>query len=101
MEFFNADIEGSSQLCLAVIRQTNTSTATLHIFIIQNKPPTDLITSKYKRYFPLYENILKNSVISDKIISPGVFINDNVLYVYSICGRVFEVIDFKRTGNPT
>ena len=76
-------------MCLAVIRQTNISTATLHIFFVQNKSPTDLITSKYKRYFPLYENIFKNSGISDKIISPGIFINDNVLYVYSICGRVF------------
>lgn len=76
------------------------STATLHIFIVQNKAPTELITSKYKRYFPLFENVFINSGISDKVMSPGIFINDNVLYVYSICGRVFELIDFKRTGNP-
>jgi hypothetical protein len=88
-------------LCLAVIRQTNMSTATLHVFIVQNKPPTDLITSKYKRYFPIYENIFKNNNVSKKIVSPGIFVDNNVLKVYSIIGRMIEVIDFKRTGIPT
>lgn len=88
-------------MCLAVIRQTNMSTATLHVFIVQNKPPTDLITSKYKRYFPIYENIFKNNNVSKKIVSPGIFVDNNVLKVYSIIGRMIEVIDFKRTGIPT
>lgn len=77
------------------------STATLHVFIVQNKPPTDLITSKYKRYFPIYENIFKNNNVSKKIVSPGIFVDNNVLKVYSIIGRMIEVIDFKRTGIPT
>lgn len=84
-----------------MIRQTNMSTATLHVFIVQNKPPTDLITSKYKRYFPIYENIFKNNNVSNKIVSPGIFVDNNVLKVYSIIGRMIEVIDFKRTGIPT
>lgn len=88
-------------MCLAVIRQTNMSTATLHVFIVQNKPPTDLITSKYKRYFPIYENIFKNNNVSKKIVSPGIFVDNNVLKVYFIIGRMIEVIDFKRTGIPT
>lgn len=100
MEFFTGVIEGISQLCLAVIRQTNASTATLHVFIVQSKAPTESITSKYKRYFPLYENIILSSGISKNMISPGLFMNDNVLYIYSICGRVFEMIDFKKAGNP-
>lgn len=84
-----------------MIRQTNMSTATLHVFIVQNKSPTDLITSKYKRYFPIYENIFKNNNVSKKIVSPGIFVDNNVLKVYSIIGRMIEVIDFKRTGIPT
>ena len=40
LEFFKAAIEGAEQLCLGIIRNTNISTATLHVFLIQNKPPT-------------------------------------------------------------
>jgi hypothetical protein len=37
--------------------------------------------------------------ISKTLISPGIFLSGNVLYLYSISGRVFKAIDFNRTGN--
>jgi hypothetical protein len=58
MQFFKAIVEGVEQLCLGLIRKTDASTATLHVFLIQSKPPTESIVSRFRRYFPVYEKLL-------------------------------------------
>jgi hypothetical protein len=33
------------------------------------------------------------------LVGPGFYMNKNVLYVFSLCGMVFDSIDFSRSGN--
>ena len=71
----------------------------MHLFKIVQKPPTEQIESQYKRYFSLYEKTFKDYKIADEIIGPDFYVQKGVVYSFSLCGIIHDVIDFKRTGN--
>ena len=71
----------------------------MHLFKIVKKSPTDPIESQYKRYFSLYEKTFEDYQIASEIIGPDFYVDNGVVYSFSLCGIIHDVIDFKRTGN--